>query len=82
MATAEEPTPLGPGYWRDRAREAWALAARLHDLEAKSTMVSITNGYNRLAERAAKLDAGHTAAADLSPPTERSRHWRGWQRRR
>ena len=68
MATAEK--PLGPGYWRDRAREAWTLAARLHDLEAKSTMVSIAKGYNRLAERAAKLEV---AAADLSPPTERER---------
>jgi hypothetical protein len=73
MATAEKPTPLGPGYWRDRAREAWTVAARLHDLEAKSTMVSIAKGYDRLAERAAKLEAGHTAAADLSPPTERER---------
>ena len=73
MATAEKPTPLGPGYWRDRAREAWTLAARLHDLEAKSTMISIATGYDRLAERAAKLEAGHTAAADLRPPTERGR---------
>ena len=74
MLTAEKPTPLGPGYWRYRAREAWTLAARLHDLEAKSTMVSIAKGYNRLAERAAKLEAGHPAAADLSPPAEREPH--------
>ena len=47
MATAEKPTPPGPGYWRDRAREAWTLAARLHDLEAKSSMISIAKGYDR-----------------------------------
>jgi hypothetical protein len=46
----------------------------MHDLEAKSTMISIAKGYDRLAERAAKLEAGQTAAAaDLSPPTERGR---------
>ena len=60
MATAEKPTPLGPGYWRDRAREAWTLAARVHDLEAKSTMIRIAKGYGRLAGRARVLNGETT----------------------
>ncbi len=41
-------------YWLARAEEAVVMAAQFHEGEARRTMVSIAEGYRRLAERAAR----------------------------
>jgi hypothetical protein len=42
-----------PGEWLDRAAEARAIAASLHDPEAMRTMLEIAAGYERMARHAA-----------------------------
>ena len=41
-----------PQHWRDRAKEARALAETIADLEAKRMMLGIADDYKRLAQRA------------------------------
>jgi hypothetical protein len=42
-----------PAFWRSRALEARAAAARMGDLLSRSAMVSLAVRYERLAARAA-----------------------------
>ena len=42
-----------PAFWRSRALEARAIAARMTDLLSRSAMVSRAARYERLADRAA-----------------------------
>ena len=51
-----------PKHWRDRADEARAVAEALSDAEAKSLMLEIADGYERMARRAEerKAAAGHS----------------------
>jgi hypothetical protein len=41
-----------PQHWRDRAKEARALADQINDAEAKAAMLRIAEDYERLAKRA------------------------------
>ncbi len=41
-------------YWLARAEEAVVMAAQFHEGEARRQMLSIAEGYRRLAERAAR----------------------------
>ena len=41
-----------PKHWRERAKEARAIADEMNDREAKQTMLGIARDYVRLAERA------------------------------
>jgi hypothetical protein len=43
-----------PEHWRLRAKEARSLAEGFADLSAKDTMLKIAQGYEDLAERAAR----------------------------
>ncbi len=55
VATAEDDLSLPinrPEYSRKRAEEARALAEMLDDPEAKSIMLSVVEGYERLAKHA------------------------------
>jgi len=46
------PDRLPPEHWLTRAAEARALAERMHDDEARRTMLRISIDYERLADRA------------------------------
>jgi hypothetical protein len=39
-------------FWRDRAKEARAIAERMDDLDAKRLMLEIATTYNHLAKKA------------------------------
>jgi hypothetical protein len=41
-----------PKHWRERPKEAQALAQHMTDLEAKQTMLNISADYERMAKRA------------------------------
>jgi hypothetical protein len=41
-----------PRHWRERAEEARAHAEQMADAEARHTMLLISAGYDRLADRA------------------------------
>ena len=41
-----------PEHWRQRAKEARALAEKLSDAEAKKAMLRVAEGYELVAERA------------------------------
>ena len=41
-----------PKHWRERAKEARAIADEMNEREAKQTMLGIARDYVRLAERA------------------------------
>ena len=41
--------PDNPQYWRNRAEEAWSIAAEIRDAHCKAVMVSIAQGYERIA---------------------------------
>ncbi len=43
-------------HWQRRAEETRALAADMHDLHAKETMLQIAQRYEQMAERAAAQD--------------------------
>ncbi len=43
---------LDAAHWRERAREARALAEEMSDQEARSRMLRIAADYEKLAERA------------------------------
>jgi hypothetical protein len=43
-------------YWRDRAKEARAIADGLSDCAATQTMVQVTELYDRMADLAAKRE--------------------------
>jgi hypothetical protein len=47
-----------PKHWLDRAKEARVLAEQMDDPEAKVTMLTIANDYERLATRAEQRAAG------------------------
>jgi hypothetical protein len=46
------PQALGPAHWRERAREARALAEQMSDEESRATMLEIAGDYDKLAQRA------------------------------
>jgi hypothetical protein len=48
-----------PQHWRDRAKEARALADQINDAEAKAAMLRIAEDYERLAKRAEARGLGH-----------------------
>ena len=48
-----------PQHWRDRAKEARALADQINDVEAKAAMLRIAEDYERLAKRAEARGLGH-----------------------
>ena len=41
-----------PKHWRDRAKEARALAEQMDDPEGKRMMLRVADDYERLAQRA------------------------------
>jgi len=41
-----------PRLWRERAEEARVHAEQMHDPEARETMLSIAEGYEKMAEHA------------------------------
>ena len=43
---------IDPTHWRDRAKEARAIADEMKDPDAKQMMLGIARDYVRLAERA------------------------------
>jgi hypothetical protein len=47
-----------PKHWRDRAKEARAVAAQMSDREARNMMLHIADSYEKLAIRAEKRAAG------------------------
>ena len=58
-----------PEHWRKRASEARARAELIADSEAKMTMLSIANDYEKLALRAAErlltsIKSGESIRAD------------------
>jgi hypothetical protein len=48
-------------YWRDRAEEARVLAQLMANAAARDAMLRIAQGYDRLAARAARNEAGAAA---------------------
>ena len=63
--TIPQTTPDGlhtAAYWRERADEARAKAKGLRDLEARQTMLSIAETYERLARSADARAAGRNAS--------------------
>ena len=44
--------PKTPTEWMARASEARSLAEKMHDADARSTMLAIAAGYQKLARRA------------------------------
>jgi hypothetical protein len=51
----EKTMPLAFGssdHWRDRAKEARALADQITDPEAKQAMVAVAESYEKIAKRA------------------------------
>jgi hypothetical protein len=53
-----------PEYWHDRAVEAKALLAELHDLHARRMMLQIAIMYSAMALRAETRAADNRAAPD------------------
>jgi hypothetical protein len=47
-----------PKHWRDRAKEARALAEQIADPETKRTILNNADDYERLAQRAQERAAG------------------------
>ena len=47
-----------PAHWRQRAKEARALADQMDDPQSKQAMMRIAEDYERLAERAAGRATG------------------------
>jgi hypothetical protein len=47
-----------PEHWLERAYEARNLAARMKDEEAKQAMLTIAEGYEKVAKRAEAREAG------------------------
>ncbi len=47
-----------PAHWRQRAKEARALADQMDDPQSKQAMMRIAEDYERLAERAARRATG------------------------
>lgn len=43
-------TPDNPQYWRNRAEEAWSIAAGMRDAHCKAVMVGVAQDYERIAE--------------------------------
>ena len=44
-----------PDYWRNRAKEARAIAVQMVDAHTKATMLAIAQDYEKLARRAYEL---------------------------
>jgi len=58
-------------HWCERARQAHAIASRMHDLQAKYSMLEIADRYERKARRAeAKL-----ARITLPPDNDHNTVW-------
>ena len=51
--------------WMARAAEARSLAERMRDAEARSTMLAIAAGYEKLAKRAEVITAEAPASIDI-----------------
>jgi hypothetical protein len=58
-----------PDHWRKRANEARASAEQVADPEAKMTMLSIANDYDKLAKRAAERLLNSIKSGDSIRPT-------------
>jgi hypothetical protein len=56
------PSALGATHWRERAKEALALAEQMGDPESRATMLEIARDYEKLAARAEQREQG-------KPPT-------------
>jgi hypothetical protein len=54
----KSPSIATPKHWRDRAKEARALAAQMSDRKTRNTMLHIADSYEKLAIRAEKRAAG------------------------
>jgi hypothetical protein len=52
-----------PKHWRDRAKEARALAEQMDDPEGKRMMLRVADDYERLAQRAQERAAGRLPQA-------------------
>jgi hypothetical protein len=48
-----------PKHWRQRAKEALAVADHMDDLQAKAVMIRISYDYERLAKRAEERELRH-----------------------
>lgn len=48
-----------PKHWRDRAKEARAIADEMKDRHAKQMMLEVARNYVHLAERAEARAKGH-----------------------
>ena len=55
--TKESGSFLRAKFWHDRAEEAWSMASRMPDPEAKSTLVEIAERYDMLADSMAAKEA-------------------------
>lgn len=60
------PTTLfdNPQHWRERAREARAIAEQVNEPDAKRMMLEIAQTYEQLAERAEARAAGPSPKSD------------------
>jgi hypothetical protein len=47
-----------PKHWRDRAQEMRALAAQTDDLDARASMLTVADEYEKLARRAEERSGG------------------------
>jgi hypothetical protein len=41
-----------PEYWRNRAKESYAVAEQIGDPEAKAAMLAVAQSYEKIAKRA------------------------------
>jgi hypothetical protein len=70
-AGMDDPPPST--QWMARAAEATSLATRMRDPDARSTMLSIAAGYERLARRAEVTKAEAPVAEYLTTPVQADR---------
>lgn len=60
------PTRLGAEHWRERAREARALAEQMGDEDSRRRMLRIAADYEKLAERA-EVDPSRSPTSRTTP---------------
>jgi hypothetical protein len=68
--------PSTSAEWMARATEARNLAEKMHDADARSTMLAIAAGYEKLAKRA---EVGKTEAPATSTDIYRSSNGDRWR---
>ena len=54
-------------HWHQRAAEARAMAADIHDPEAKRAMLAVAENYEKIAKRAEAREAGGPLTTHKGP---------------